>query len=491
MEDAETLSDTNKKELREKDLIAMFKMGKIRFKLVSTGKSWDTDTKESLLGYKMILQKQLPRMPKEYIIKQIFNEKHSNILCSIDENIVGGVCYRPFYEKSFVELVFLAIDSSVQVNGHGSMIIDMLKEHCKREIQNIEVDFLEYLSYPKRLTHPVYLMAYADNYAIGFFKKQGFSTEIYFKNWRGYIKDYEGGTLMQCKVLWEINYLNKIDIVEKKRMEFINKISQLSSFNVLRDPPNFADVKTVWDIPGLKEAKLTEEMLSQTTKKLKNVFRYIISDIRTDTHAWPFLQPVNEKEVPDYYQIIKAPMDISKIEQNVEDDKYDSLEAFERDFIQIFKNCYIYNAPSTTYCKCAHVLEKRFKDRMKEVKKTLNGDRGARKDKNEREVLPKLYTQPEHFVPEEYAIPPISLPNSDFGVLKDTVLSSVQLETHGKAYEQLKKEKKNGSKQDIKNVQVQENATKKNRNRHNDEEDDRNDNLFDINFENHHSEDFF
>ncbi|ELQ75376.1 Histone acetyltransferase SAGA/ADA, catalytic subunit PCAF/GCN5 [Trachipleistophora hominis] len=490
MEDTETQSNTNKKEMREKDLIAMFKAGKIQFKLVSTYKSWDTDTKESLLAFKMILQKQLPRMPKEYIIKQIFNEKHRNILCLIDGTIVGGISYRPFYEQSFVELVFLAIDSNVQVNGHGSMIIDILKEHCKREIQNIETDFLEYLSYPKRLKHPIYLMAYADNYAIGFFKKQGFSTEIYFKNWRGYIKDYEGGTLMQCKVLWEINYLNKIEIVERKRMEFINKISQLSSFNVLRDPPNFDDIKTVWDIPGLREAKLTEEMLSQTTKKLKNVFRYIISDIRTDTHAWPFLQPVNEKEVPDYYQIIKTPMDISKIEQNVEDDKYESLEVFEQDFALIFKNCYIYNAPSTTYCKCAHVLEKRFKERMREVKKTLNGDKSAQNDRHEKEIPPKHSTPQEVLTQNEYVSPPVPLPSNDFGAFKNVVLSSNSLEKHERAYEYSDKDKKNNAKGEIKDAQARPGTTEKKRDEQNDEEE-KSGNLFDINFENHHSEDFF
>ena len=46
-----------------------------------------------------------------------------------------------------------------------------------------------------------YILTYADNNAIGYFRKQGFVNSkiepiIPLLNWQGYIKDYEGGTLM-------------------------------------------------------------------------------------------------------------------------------------------------------------------------------------------------------------------------------------------------------------------------------------------------------
>lgn len=365
----------------------------------------------------------------------------------------------------------------------------MLKEHCKREIQNIEVAFLDYLSFPKRLKHPIYLMAYADNYAIGFFKKQGFSTEIYFKNWKGYIKDYEGGTLMQCKILWEINYLTKIDAIEKKRMEFIRKISEISTFNVLRDPPDFSKIKTVWDIPGLKEAKLTEEMLNQSTKRLKNVFRYIISEIRTDTHAWPFLQPVNEKEVPDYYQIIKVPMDILKIEKYVEDDKYQRLEEFEKDFLQIFKNCYIYNAPSTTYCKCAHILEKRFIEKMKEVKSNLYSDDDGKPGEDAKAYQTQQSKLFEVSIPIQ-SKKVVSSPKDLLQKLKEKPISSYKFRSDENLFEKKKREKNMTSLwPETKTSSIIE--SNKKRKKEKEPTDDENPDLFDIRFETHHSEDFF
>jgi histone acetyltransferase len=60
--------------------------------------------------------------------------------------------------------------------------------HFKMHIRN---------NYPS-ISH---FLTYADNYAIGYFKKQGFKREITLPRelWVGYIKDYEGGTLMQVR----------------------------------------------------------------------------------------------------------------------------------------------------------------------------------------------------------------------------------------------------------------------------------------------------
>lgn len=54
-----------------------------------------------------------------------------------------------------------------------------------------------------------HFLTYADNYAVGYFKKQGFTKEITLNraNWVGYIKDYEGGTIMQCTMLPKVKYL--------------------------------------------------------------------------------------------------------------------------------------------------------------------------------------------------------------------------------------------------------------------------------------------
>jgi histone acetyltransferase len=58
-----------------------------------------------------------------------------------------------------------------------------------------------------------YFLTYADNNAIDYFRKQGFQKYQINNNrfmiesrWKGYIKDYNGSTMMQCKIDREIKH---------------------------------------------------------------------------------------------------------------------------------------------------------------------------------------------------------------------------------------------------------------------------------------------
>lgn len=55
-----------------------------------------------------------------------------------------------------------------------------------------------------------YFLTYADNNAIEYFRKQGFSKTPRMppSRWKGYIKDYDGGTLMECYLNKMIDFLN-------------------------------------------------------------------------------------------------------------------------------------------------------------------------------------------------------------------------------------------------------------------------------------------
>lgn len=141
-----------------------------------------------LTGLKNIFQKQLPKMPKEYIARLVYDRNHKSMaLIRKPMKVIGGICYRPFDPQEFAEIVFCAIASTEQVKGYGSFLMNHLKD---------------YISGNTNMKH---YLTYADNYATGYFKKQGFTTDITLdkRKWVGYIKDYEGGTIMQ--VSWIIN----------------------------------------------------------------------------------------------------------------------------------------------------------------------------------------------------------------------------------------------------------------------------------------------
>ena len=69
-----------------------------------------------LTGLKTLFQKQLPKMPREYITRLVFDE-NSRALAIIKRGykVVGGICYRPFPHRGFAEIVFFATASIDQV----------------------------------------------------------------------------------------------------------------------------------------------------------------------------------------------------------------------------------------------------------------------------------------------------------------------------------------------------------------------------------------
>ena len=82
-----------------------------------------------------------------------------------------------------------------------------------------------------------YLMTYADNLALGYFRKQGFSKDCRMppERWKGYIKDYEGGTMMECHIHPTIDYSRVSDIIKQQKELVIARIKELSLNEVVYD----------------------------------------------------------------------------------------------------------------------------------------------------------------------------------------------------------------------------------------------------------------
>nr|CAG8446319.1 979_t:CDS:2 [Entrophospora candida] len=80
------------------------------------------------------------------------------------------------------------------------------------------------------------------------------------------------------------------------------------------------------------------------------------------TYAYPFYEPVNAEKlgVPEYYNVIKNPMDLSKVYSRLESEDYASAEEFEADIRLMFDNCYKFNAPGTDVYNMGKQLENVF-----------------------------------------------------------------------------------------------------------------------------------
>lgn len=308
-----------------------------------------------LIGLHNVFSHQLPRMPKEYISQLVFDplvlfrlifshclqdsntllhlfffRKHKTLALIKDGRPIGGICFRMFATQGFTEIVFCAVTSQEQVKGYGTHLMNMLKDyHIKNNI--------------------LHFLTFADEFAIGYFKKQGFSKDIKMSRsmYQGYIKDYEGATLMHCELNAKIVYTEFTAVIRKQK-EIIKKLIYQRQQEIQKVHPGLTCFKEgvrgipVESIPGIREtgwkncsqtrtrgvAKGTQgsepmEACLDVTDSLYNGLKSVLNTVKNNSTAWPFLKPVDKNDVPDYYDHIKYPMG----------------EFF---FLCEFKNCYIY-----------------------------------------------------------------------------------------------------------------------------------------------------
>ncbi|CAL4941814.1 unnamed protein product [Urochloa decumbens] len=332
-----------------------------------------------LVGLKNIFARQLPNMPKEYIVRLVMDRTHKSMMVIRNNIVVGGITYRPYASQRFGEIAFCAITADEQVKGYGTRLMNHLKQHAR------DAD---------GLTH---FLTYADNNAVGYFVKQGFTKEISLdkERWQGYIKDYDGGILMECKIDPKLPYVDLATMIRRQRQAIDEKIRELSNCHIVYSGIDFQKrdlagktarkeagiprrLMKPEDIPGLREAGWTPDQWGHSKSRaafspdyntyrqqLTNLMRILLKSMNEHPDAWPFKEPVDSRDVPDYYDIIKDPIDLRTMSRRVESEQYHvTLEMFVADMKRMFNNARTYNSPDTIYYKCATRLENFFSGKI-------------------------------------------------------------------------------------------------------------------------------
>jgi uncharacterized coiled-coil protein SlyX len=98
--------------------------------------------------------------------------------------------------------------------------------------------------------------------------------------------------------------------------------------------------------------------LTRGLRKCQDLLRQLLRH----EHGWPFAKPVDPValNIPDYFDIIKHPMDLGTIKTQLANNFYDTIDAFEDDVRLVFANTRTYNKPDSDIVFMANILEEVF-----------------------------------------------------------------------------------------------------------------------------------
>ena len=318
---------------------------------------------------KNLFGKQLPCMGNNYISRLVFDFHAETVLLLSDGIATGSITSRLFWEEQFIEIAFLAVDSSQQSKGYGRLIMNYLK-------QSMQV-------------YPFYdILACADEGAVDYFKKLGFnmkSVQIDPQKWLHRIKDYVGVKLAYCKILPEIDYINFFQIAKKQ----LKYLEDHHGRHIISYPQKIIEpYKPYPEAPSLATISMPEvaNIIQPTKKEKKNDLDHEMSKILSDYDSQMailnskcreilnvlnsddefnqvFYKPVTEDIAEGYFSRITNPMDFKTIERRLDrfPDYYKRPEEFALDVTLIIDNCKEYNGATSQYFQIANRLKKKLK----------------------------------------------------------------------------------------------------------------------------------
>nr|DBA18084.1 TPA: hypothetical protein GDO54_016374 [Pyxicephalus adspersus] len=161
------------------------------------------------------------------------------------------------------------------------------------------------------------------------------------------------------------------------------------------------------------------------TNQLQYLEKVVLKALWKHNFSWPFQQPVDavKLNLPDYYHIIKNPMDLSSIRKRLEYNYYTNAMDCMQDFNTMFTNCYIYNKPGDDIVLMAQELEKVFIETIAdmprdEIELSVVGNRSVKsklkfssegESREENEPLPKKKLTSQKFHRNPFPRPVVAL----------------------------------------------------------------------------------
>ena len=113
-----------------------------------------------------------------------------------------------------------------------------------------------------------------------------------------------------------------------------------------------------------------QEVSSSRSEPRRTNLTDLISHLRYDRQGL-FLEPVDRAAVPDYYDVVKNPMNWATISDKVHEGKYQSIDDFAADINLVTDNAMLYNKPQTNFWQTASRIKKRAAEHADLLRKEI------------------------------------------------------------------------------------------------------------------------
>ncbi|KAL1924031.1 uncharacterized protein VTP21DRAFT_7066 [Calcarisporiella thermophila] len=123
------------------------------------------------------------------------------------------------------------------------------------------------------------------------------------------------------------------------------------------------------DSPGPSFERKKDDERQKTWLKLINM---VWRDIANHKNAAVFMNPIKEQQAPNYYEIVKRPIDLKSIKQRVRDGKITTTDEFHRDVMLMFANAAMYNKEDSNIYNLAQEMKEEVEQIILAFKRTEN-----------------------------------------------------------------------------------------------------------------------
>jgi hypothetical protein len=149
-----------------------------------------------------------------------------------------------------------------------------------------------------------------------------------------------------------------------------------------------------------RQRRASTTKFNEATSKITDVgFQQcykLLQAMKNHRWAWPFNQAVDPERlgIPDYFNIIKKPMDLGLVERILLDGGYPNIQDFADDVQLVWQNCLTYNQPGSDVVRMAEELKRLFTEKWQKLVADLEAGVFVAEAPSSPKKTPSKYVEP-------------------------------------------------------------------------------------------------